>query len=812
VRRAIGGHAERGRASAVALGGAMLLGIAVAVPAGAQEPGGPDAPPTTAVPHVAPGEPLPPTRAPPVGPPPAEPGPEAAAAAATLAATPTTPGGTTTLLDSGAWSWFEDERVVIDAAGRRLYASAVEAWPTAGNVVLAQVDMASGARRNLSLGVGELDDHNSAAIWEAPNREVLTAWSRHSADPIIRTHRRRTDGSWLRLPPVVDSWPFVTYNNLYSALAADGLPVLYDFYRGSRIDPQAMASLDAGRTWSRLGAVLRDPTDSTGQRPYVRYASRGDRIDLIATETHPRNSRTSVYHGFIRDGILHTSDGRSLGRVGTGVPVTSLTLVATPGVAEAAWTVDVNYDPATGRPIAAYSTTLSPTDHRYHVARWTGTAWDAREVAFAGRGLYPAEYHYTGLVALDPRDGGHVVISTDADPVTGRSLVSGTDGRRHWELFDGRRQADGRYAWTPLTANSRLDNIRPVMAGGPGPSSALAWMRGTYTTYSSYAMAVVGVVRRADGSTVATGAAGTPLPVVLGIAAPAVSSVEGVPLSGDFDAHPADDLMLYRSGSGREDLVIGDDGGRPVFASARAVNGQGYLPVTGDFDADGDEDVLWHGPGARTDSLWLATPDAGWRPTTAPQVTSRVHRPLAGDFDADGDDDVLWYSANGGETLWRADRGTFTSVAAPQVRSAYRTAVGDIDRDGDDDILWHGPGTAADWQWLAQDGRFPQQFRLPDIDGDVQPLAGDYDGDGDDDVLLYAPGTAIDQLWVAEAGRYTPQVSPRQAGGTYRPSVLDLDGNRADDILWYRVGGLDYLWSSSAGSPFARSATSPVAL
>ena len=47
-------------------------------------------------------------------------------------AAPTVPAGMTTLLDSGAWSWFEDERALVDFAGNRLYVSAVATAPTRG--------------------------------------------------------------------------------------------------------------------------------------------------------------------------------------------------------------------------------------------------------------------------------------------------------------------------------------------------------------------------------------------------------------------------------------------------------------------------------------------------------------------------------------------------------------------------------------------------------------------------------------------------------------------------------------------------------
>jgi hypothetical protein len=744
---------------------------------------------------------------PPPGPAPLTPG--SVAAAAALAAVPTAPAATTVLLDSGGWSWFEDERVVVDAASARLYVSAVAASPIPGEVVVGQIDLRTGDRRSVSLGAAELDDHNSAAIWEAASGEVLTAWARHGIDRIIRSHRRRTDGSWLRLPPVVESWT-VTYNNLYSVLAGDGQALLYDFYRGDRFDPQAMASVDAGRTWSALGSVLRDPADSTSERPYVRYASRGNRIDLIATETHPRSGRTSIYHGFIRDGVLHTSAGVPLGRVGSAVPVTSLTLVATPGAAQAAWTVDIGYDPATGRPIAAYSTTIGVGDHRYHVARWDGVTWQAREIAFGGRALYGGESHYTGLMALDPRDGGRVVISTDADPVTGQALVSGSDGRRHWELFDGRRQPDGAYVWTPLTANSTRDNIRPVMTANGRGASALAWMRGTYRTYNDFQLEVVGVVRRADGTTLATRPPGPRLPVVRGIATPAVSSTRAVPLAGDFDAHPADDLFMHRGGSGRDDLVIGDDGRRPVFAEARGVDKTGYRPVPGDYDGDRDTDILWYAPGPAADTVWMAQPDGRFVSRPVPAING-TYTPLPGDFDGDGDGDVLWYAAGPtAESLWLSQGGTFTSRPTSQVAGTYTPTVGDFDGDRDTDVLWYAPGDAIDYLWTAVGATFRTR-PAPPVSRRYTPVPGDFDGDGDGDVLWYAAGTATDYLWSAQGGTFRSTVAPA-VGGTYTPVALDHDGNGDDDVVWYGTGSTaDYVWWSGP-APFARSTPGPLPL
>ena len=48
-------------------------------------------------------------------------------------------------------------------------------------------------------------------------------------------------------------------------------------------------------------------------------------------------------------------------------------------------------------------------------------------------------------------------IADDAD----RIAYSFVDGHQHWELWDGRRAADGTWSWVALTADSSVDNIRP---------------------------------------------------------------------------------------------------------------------------------------------------------------------------------------------------------------------------------------------------------------------------------------------------------------------------------------------------------------
>jgi hypothetical protein len=155
-----------------------------------------------------------------------------------------------------------------------------------------------------------------------------------------------------------------------------------------------------------------------------------------------------------------------------------------------------------GQPYVAFSTQRDgrglPTgqggmDLRYHFARFDGREWQVDEIAHAGTRLYPNEDDYSGLVALDPRDPDVLYISTNADPATGEPLVSQADGQRHYEIFRGEPRDDA-WQWTPITANSTMDNIRPIMpkvSDGPAP---LVWLRGKYITYRQWTTAVVALM------------------------------------------------------------------------------------------------------------------------------------------------------------------------------------------------------------------------------------------------------------------------------------------------------------------------------
>jgi hypothetical protein len=137
------------------------------------------------------------------------------------------------------------------------------------------------------------------------------------------------------------------------------------------------------------------------------------------------------------------------------------------------------------------------TDIRYRYARWTGSSWSDHALAYAGSRLYSGEDDYSGLAALDPTDPNVVYISTNADPESGAPLSSSADSRRHYELFRGTTDDAGEsWQWSPITEDSRLDNLRPILVTDGAGQKALLWLRGTYRAYTDYQQEVVALLFR----------------------------------------------------------------------------------------------------------------------------------------------------------------------------------------------------------------------------------------------------------------------------------------------------------------------------
>jgi hypothetical protein len=423
-----------------------------------------------------------------------------------------------TLNDNGAWSWFMDERAIVHDG--KLIVGSVRAVgdfrsgrddPHWGNVEVASLDLQTGHTGRVVLHEHfEQDDHDGPAFLALPDGRLLAAYTRHGTDLEIyfRHSAPRDPLTWdeprvFRSPGVAEQFraDSVTYSNLFRLSSGR----ILNFYRGVGHDPNYMFSDDGGETWSYGGRMM---LGRDGYSPYLKYVQDGDTIHFVATEDHPRNFDNSLYHGYLRDGRLYHSDGSLVAELERGtetdIHTWDFTRLFAGDADNVAWMTDIELD-AQGQPVVLFSVQkdgrgLPPrqggADHRYHYARWNGSAWQQREIAYAGTRLYPFEDDYTGLAAIHPFDPTTVFISTDADPTSGEPLISRADNQRRHELFRGRSADGGRtWQWSPITANSTLDNLRPIVPKWRDDRTALVWMRGDYKhNHGEWTTAVVAIV------------------------------------------------------------------------------------------------------------------------------------------------------------------------------------------------------------------------------------------------------------------------------------------------------------------------------
>ncbi len=405
---------------------------------------------------------------------------------------------------NGAWSWYEDERAIIDdsdPSNPRLLVSSVSAGssPESGDIDLLWRDLNTGTQGAFELHDQlQQDDHNSAALYVRPDGRYLAMYSEHGSDPLTRWRISTNPHDPTAWGPeqTLDNGAGTTYNNTYY-LPEDnnGAGRTYNFTRTVNYDPNVQASDDDGSTWTNAGKLLTE--GGAGDRPYLRYASDGKKIHFIASDRHPRNFQNSIYHGYIQDGVLYNSDGSTIDDNlfdSAGVRPSELTPVFENGTEfngvdmYRAWTINLEID-NTGNPVGILSARVNDNaqDHRFFYARFDGANWRVNEMAKAGAFLYSAESDYTGLASIDPSNPNVVYMSSTIDPRDG----TGTD---KYELYKGFTSDFGEsWTWGAITENSTIDNIRPVVPEWNGQNTALTWMRGNYNTYVNWDTEVVGL-------------------------------------------------------------------------------------------------------------------------------------------------------------------------------------------------------------------------------------------------------------------------------------------------------------------------------
>ena len=442
--------------------------------------------------------------------------------------------------DNGIWTWYSDERTVVDTNGNKLVVGCVEnaaglgGLPRDGNINVTIWDVPSGAGPRWVLhphftSDGGGDDHNAPGLLVMPNGHYLAMYTGHNADKL--TYYRTYDpvaGGWS--PEGTNDWSTQPggddFNTTYSNpnnMTAEGRT--YDFARGEgHGSPNSIISTNFGTNWY-YGGELTTNYNIGYVNGYFKYWGNGvDRIDFICTEAHPRNYDNSIYHGYVSNGMSFNTFGTvmdtnifdklTIPHPQDFTPVFTAGTVMPPGQTNhCCWNDDVcRYSDGTIECIIAARInnvdldtnglgcdSFTSPNHAFFFCRYdpASKTWTPTYLCQAGYKLYNCEGDYVGLGCLNPNDPNTIYISTKYDPRAVQPGVFDTNQQYSamHEIWKGVTTNDGAsFTWTPITQNSFRDNLRPIMPLWDNNNSALLWFRGTYNSAQSVDGAVLGIV------------------------------------------------------------------------------------------------------------------------------------------------------------------------------------------------------------------------------------------------------------------------------------------------------------------------------
>lgn len=438
--------------------------------------------------------------------------------------------------DNGGWTWYSDERTVVDTnnSDTKLVVGCMESGGGLGgtnrdanvNATIWDTATATSTRYTLSYGLLSYgttgDDHSTPGLLIMPNGHYLAFYTAHNSDYL--SHYRIFDpltGIWS--PEVIYDWStqpggdnfYTSYSNPYN------MPREGRTYELSRSNgggsPNILISTNYGTNWTYGGELTTNSIPGYVQGYFRYWGNNVDRIDFICTEAHPRDYDTSIYHGYISNAMSFNSSGtvmdtNVLDKINIPEPqnFTPVLLAGTvmppgqtnyrcwndkvvrypDGSIECILTARIN-DNTQGN-----DANINP-DHAFFFSRFNGTYWTNTYLCQAGYKLYSSEADYVGLGCLDPNDPNTIYLSTKFDPRAVKPGVKDTNLQysAFHEIWKGVTTNQGTsFTWTPITQNSLRDNFRPLIPSWDGTNTALVWFRGSYASAQVWDGAVVGIV------------------------------------------------------------------------------------------------------------------------------------------------------------------------------------------------------------------------------------------------------------------------------------------------------------------------------
>lgn len=375
------------------------------------------------------------------------------------------------LTNNGAWCWFSDPRAIYTKKNETI----VTGWiDNVGNVYAASLNPHTNQITTNKLYTElEVDDHDNPAFVELADGRFLSQYTWHNGTiKGMGVIQNTTDqpyavdrfGTAVVFKPyteeLVQKYQKQTYSYANPFRLASEDNKLYSFGRWIGFKPNLITSTDNGNTWSDPKVVITSKKLDTNNRPYVKYHSDGkSKIHLLFTDGHPNNEPlNSVYYCYYENNAFWRADGTKICTIDQ-LPFhpedASVVYKATPETGKA-WIFDIATDKK-GRPVIAYTRYPTNQQHLYHYAVYHKGRWEDNMLINSGTwfpeneaGKKQREENYSGGMTLDPLNPATVFISHQIDGIFELSKANTGDLGKRWKL-------------TPVTRNSTLNNVRPVI-------------------------------------------------------------------------------------------------------------------------------------------------------------------------------------------------------------------------------------------------------------------------------------------------------------------------------------------------------------
>ena len=407
---------------------------------------------------------------------------------------------TSVVAAEGAWCWFADPRALHykDAT----YIGYIDVH---GNVKATQYDWLHNRKTDVLVrSYFQPDDHNNPTFLVLPDGRVMIFYTRHTDEPCIwyRISQKPSDITALGEEKRLETKNNTTYPSPF--ILSDDPQHIYLCWRGIGWHPTiarlTMPDSDDNCTFDYGPYQM---VQSTGARPYAKYASNGkDKIYVAYTTGHPDNEQPNwLYFNVIdinkgQGPLLRDIEGRQLSVISEGTfhvnkseasattsgasapSITPATIIdRTAQTRNWVWQIALDVEE---RPVVAYThINEAKTTHEYWLARWDGQQWQTSAVAPAGHAFHQnwdkTERCYSGGMAIDPDDTRQLYLSIPTKD--GAFDHDGTNEIWHYTLA-----ADGTVSnKEQVTRGSTKSNARPyVIPGSAGSKLRLTWMQGDY--------------------------------------------------------------------------------------------------------------------------------------------------------------------------------------------------------------------------------------------------------------------------------------------------------------------------------------------